>query len=66
MVLLAGSTGLRRSKMIALTRKNANAMNLEVTVLYSWVRNRFGDRKNTHCDVPFLRIHQAKKHSLRE
>jgi hypothetical protein len=66
MVLLAGSTGLGRSEMIALTRKNASAMNLEVTVLCSWVRNRFRDGKNTHCGVPFLRIHQTKKHSLRE
>ena len=41
-VLLAGSTGLRRSEMIALTGENVNAVNLEVTVLRSCVRNRFG------------------------
>jgi site-specific recombinase XerD len=40
MVLLAGSTGLRRSEMIVLTWADANAIDLEVTVLRSCVRKR--------------------------
>jgi integrase len=52
MVLLAGSTGLRRSEMIALTWTDVNAVNLEVTVLRSCVRNRFGDGKNTASRRP--------------
>lgn len=52
MLLLAGSTGLRRSGMIALTWKDVNAVNLEVTVLRSCVRNRFGDGKNTASRRP--------------
>jgi integrase len=52
MVLLAGSTGLRRSEMIALTWADANVINLEVTVLRSCVRNRFRDGKNTASRRP--------------
>jgi integrase len=52
MVLLAGSTGLRRSEMIALTWADVNAITLEVTVLRSCVRNRFGDGKNNASRRP--------------
>lgn len=45
MVLLAGSTGLRRSEMIALTWSDLNAGTMEVNVLCSCVRNRFGKTK---------------------
>jgi integrase len=45
MVLLAGSTGLRRSEMIALTWNDVNLMTMEVNVLRSCVRNRFGNTK---------------------
>ena len=48
MVLLAGSTGLRRSEMIALTWADVNMLTLEVNVLRSCVRNRFGNTK-TEC-----------------
>jgi integrase len=45
MVLLAGSTGLRRSEMIALTWNDVNLVTMEVNVLRSCVRNRFGNTK---------------------
>jgi site-specific recombinase XerD len=45
MVLLAGSTGLRRSEMIALTWTDLDARTMEVKVLRSCVRNRFGNTK---------------------
>jgi site-specific recombinase XerC len=45
MVLLAGSTGLRRSELIALTWADVNTTTLEVNVLRSCVRNRFGKTK---------------------
>jgi integrase len=52
MVLLAGSTGLRRSEMIALSWKDVNATTLEVTVLRSCVRNRFGPGKSNSSRRP--------------
>jgi site-specific recombinase XerD len=52
MVLLAGSTGLRRSEMIALTWADVNAITLEVAVLRSCVRNRFGPGKSTSSRRP--------------
>jgi integrase len=52
MVLLAGSTGLRRSEMIALTWADVNAITLEVAVLRSCVRNRFGPGKSTASRRP--------------
>ena len=45
MVLLIGSTGLRRSEMIALTWLDLNTRTMEVNVLRSCVRNRFGKTK---------------------
>ena len=45
MVLLIGSTGLRRSEMIALTWSDLNIRTMEVNVLRSCVRNRFGKTK---------------------
>lgn len=52
MVLLAGSTGLRRSEMIALTWTNVNMLTLEVNVLRSCVRNRFGNTKTESSRRP--------------
>lgn len=52
MVLLAGSTGLRRSEMIALTWADVNPVTLEVNVLRSCVRNRFGNCKSTASRKP--------------
>jgi integrase len=45
MVLLAGSTGLRRSEMIALTWSDLDSRTMEVNVLRSCVRNRLGKTK---------------------
>ncbi len=44
-VLLIGSTGLRRSEMIALTWSDLNLRTMEVNVLRSCVRNRIGKTK---------------------
>jgi integrase len=52
MVLLAGSTGLRRSEMIALTWTDVNPLTLEVSVLRSCVRNRFGSTKTESSRRP--------------
>jgi integrase len=45
MVLLIGSTGLRRSEMIALTWSDLNLKTMEVNVLRSCVQNRIGKTK---------------------
>ena len=45
MVLLIGSTGLRRSEMIALTWSDLVIRTMEVNILRSCVRNRFGKTK---------------------
>ena len=45
MVLLIGSTGLRRSEMIALTWSDLNLRTMEVNALRSCVRNRIGKTK---------------------
>ena len=54
MVLLIGSTGLRRSEMIALTWSDLNTRTMEVNVLRSCVRNRIGKTKteSSRCPVP--------------
>jgi integrase len=56
MVLLAGSTGLRRSEMIALTWADVNTGTMEVSVLRSCVRNRFGETK-TECSRRPVPLH---------
>jgi integrase len=45
MVMVAGSTGLRRSELIALTWRDIDPMLIQVNVLRSCVRNHFGDTK---------------------
>lgn len=52
MVLLAGSTGLRRSEMIALTWADLDTGNMEVNVLRSCVRNRIGITKTESSRRP--------------
>ncbi len=56
MVLLAGSTGLRRSELIALTWADINVVTMEVSVTRSCVRNRFGDTK-TECSGRPVPLH---------
>ncbi len=52
MVLLAGSTGLRRSEMIALTWADLDVRTMEVSVLRSCVRNRIGNTKTESSRRP--------------
>lgn len=52
MVLLIGSTGLRRSEMIALTWSDLNTRVMEVNVLRSCVRNRIGKTKTESSGRP--------------
>jgi integrase len=52
MVLLIGSTGLRRSEMIALTWSDLNLRTMEVNVLRSCVRNRIGKTKTEASCLP--------------
>jgi len=49
-------TGLRRSEMIALTWTDVNTLTLEVNVLRSCVRDRFGDTK-TECSRRPVPLH---------
>jgi len=52
MVLLIGSTGLRRSEMIGLTWSDLNLSTMEVNVLRSCVRNRIGKTKTEASQRP--------------
>lgn len=52
MVLLIGSTGLRRSEMIALTWSDLNTASMEVNILRSCVRNRLGKTKTESSRRP--------------
>jgi integrase len=52
MVLLIGSTGLRRSEMIALTWSDLDVRSMEVNVLRSCVRNRIGKTKTESSRRP--------------
>jgi integrase len=51
-VLIAGRTGLRRSEIIALTWSDLDTRTMEVTVLRSCVRNRFGNTKTESSRRP--------------
>ena len=65
MVLLIGSTGLRRSEMIALTWSDLNMRTMEVNVLRSCVRNRIGKTKTDASCRPFP-LHPLVPHALLE
>jgi len=52
MVMLAGSTGLRRSELVALTWTNVDPIQMQVNVLRSCVRGRFGDTKTEASRKP--------------
>ena len=54
MVLLIGSTGLRRSEMISLTWSDLNMRTMDVSVLRSCVRNRIGKTKTKPLAGLFL------------
>ena len=53
---MAGSTGLRRSEMIALTWSDVNVETMEVNVVRSCVRNVIGDTK-TDCSRRPVPLH---------
>jgi integrase len=52
MVILAGSTGLRRSELVALTWSDIDLLLMQVNVRRSCVRSRFGDTKTEASRKP--------------
>lgn len=58
MIMLAGSTGLRRSELFALRWKDINFLNMEVAVTRSCVRNHFGEVKTEASGRP-VPLHQS-------
>lgn len=65
MVLLAGSTGIRRSEMIALTWSDLDTIRMEVNILRSCVRNRIGKTKTESSCRP-VPLHPLVLHALLE
>ena len=65
MVLLAGSTGIRRSEMIALTWSDLDTVRMEVNILRSCVRNRIGKTKTESSCRP-VPLHPLVLHALLE
>jgi integrase len=57
MVMLAGSTGLRRSELFALTWGDVNFQSMEIAVKRSCVRGRFGKVKTVASGKP-VSLHQ--------
>ncbi len=52
MVMIAGSTGLRRSELFALRWSDVNFFTMEIAVTRSCVRNHFGDTKTEASRKP--------------
>jgi len=63
MVMLAGSTGLRRSELFALRWCDINFFNMEVAVTRSCVGNHIGDTKTQASRKP-VPLHQCVSESL--
>jgi integrase len=64
-VMLAGSTGLRRSELFALRWSDVNFFTMEIAVTRAVVRNHFGETKTeaSHKPVP---LHPSVKNVLAE
>ena len=65
MVMLAASTGLRRSELIALTWRDIDPLLIQVNVLRSCVRNHFGDTKTEASRRP-VPLHSSVVQCLNE
>jgi integrase len=63
MVMLAGSTGLRRSELVALTWSDIDLELMQVNVRRSCVRNHFGDTKTEASRKP-VPLHPSVVRSL--
>lgn len=65
MVMIAGSTGLRRSELFALRWSDVNFFTMEIAVTRSCVRNHFGETKTeaSHKPVP---LHESVCDALAE
>jgi site-specific recombinase XerD len=63
MVMLAGSTGLRRSELFALRWSDVNLLTLEIAVTRSCVRNRFGHVKTEVSGKP-VPLHDSVRDAL--
>ena len=63
MVLLIGSTGVRRSELMALVWTDVNMETMEVSITKTCVRNRFGDTK-TECSRRPVPLHPLILESL--
>jgi integrase len=63
MVLLIGSTGVRRSELMALVWTDINLETMEVSITKSCVRNRLGDTK-TECSRRPVPLHPLVLESL--
>jgi integrase len=64
-VMLAGSTGLRRSELFALRWSDVNFFTMEVAVTRSCVRNHFGDTKTEASRKP-VPLHDSVSKILAE
>jgi integrase len=65
MVMVAASTGLRRSELIALTWRDIDPLLIQVNVLRSCVRNHFGDTKTEASRRP-VPLHSSVVECLNE
>jgi integrase len=61
MVMLAGSTGLRRSELVALTWSDIDLELMQVNVRRSCVRNHFGDTKTQTGSTPPVRREDTRR-----
>ena len=65
MVMVAGSTGLRRSELFALRWSDVNFFTMEIAVTRSCVRNHFGDTKTEASRKP-VPLHTSVCEALTE